>query len=68
MAGYVGGMCGAFLSHPADTIVSKINNRKSTGPVRDNLKEIYSEIGFKGLWRGLHSRLHILGGLMGISY
>lgn len=61
-------MCGAFLSHPADTIVSKLNNTKTEGSLGENLSKIYREIGFKGLWRGLNSRLHMIGALVGKSF
>lgn len=63
MSGYFAGIFCAVVSHPADTMVSKINNtpEKSAG-------QIYSEIGFKGLWTGLGTRILMVGTLTGLQW
>jgi len=64
MSGYIAGVFCAIVSHPADTMVSILNKRsgsdKSTGA---QVKEIYGEIGFGGLWKGLGTRIFMIGTL-----
>lgn len=55
----------AIVSHPADTMVSKLNNVKSEGSLGENIKKIYGEIGMAGLWRGLGARIFMIGTLTG---
>jgi solute carrier family 25 phosphate transporter 3 len=57
MSGYIAGVFCAVVSHPADTMVSIIN--KTGKPVG----EIYQEIGFNGLWKGLGTRIFMVGTL-----
>jgi solute carrier family 25 phosphate transporter 3 len=63
-SGYIAGVFCAIVSHPADTMVSILNKRsgsdKSTGA---QIKEIYGEIGFAGLWKGLGTRIFMIGTL-----
>jgi solute carrier family 25 phosphate transporter 3 len=63
-SGYIAGVFCAIVSHPADTMVSILNKRsgsdKSTG---QQVKEIYGEIGFNGLWKGLGTRIFMIGTL-----
>lgn len=66
--GFFAGIVGAILSHPADTIVSKLNSTSSKGTLFVNLSHIYSEIGFFGLWRGLNARICIIGPLVCIEF
>ncbi len=73
-AGYIAGvLCGA-VSHPADTMVSKINKVKTSGSVGDKMKLIYSGtpeapgIGFKGLWAGFAPRVVMIGTLTGLQW
>merc|ERR1712187_669934 len=49
-SGYWAGIFCAIVSHPADTMVSIINKRASNESAAVQVKEIYGEIGFKGLW------------------
>lgn len=67
LSGYIAGVFCAVVSHPADTMVSKLYSVKggdlSTG---DNIKKIYGEIGFKGLWAGLGTRIIMIGTLTGL--
>ena len=69
LSGYWAGIFCAIVSHPADTMVSILNKRSnselSTGA---QVKEIYSEIGFKGLWNGLGARIIMVGTLTGLQW
>jgi len=63
MSGYIAGVFCAVVSHPADTMVSILNKRKSDAPTGQQIKEIYGEIGFPGLWKGLGTRIFMVGTL-----
>ena len=47
-------------------MVSKLNNVKSEGSTCDAVKSIYKDIGFNGLWRGLGTRIIMIGTLTGL--
>jgi len=73
-AGYIAGvLCGA-VSHPADTMVSKINKLKMEGGIVTKVKAIYSGtpttpgIGFAGLWAGFAPRVVMIGTLTGLQW
>jgi len=70
LSGYFAGIFCAIVSHPADTMVSKLNNVKSDVPVSTMtaVKKIYGEIGFKGLWSGLGTRILMVGTLTGLQW
>jgi len=57
MSGYIAGVFCAVVSHPADTMVSIMNK---TG---QGVGEIYKDIGFNGLWKGLGTRIFMVGTL-----
>jgi len=57
MSGYTAGVFCAVVSHPADTMVSIMNK---TG---QGAGEIYNRIGFNGLWKGLGTRVFMVGTL-----
>ncbi|KAI8319230.1 mitochondrial phosphate carrier protein [Martensiomyces pterosporus] len=64
-AGYMAGILCAIVSHPADTIVSKLNNAakgegESTGAL---VSKILKDLGFAGLWTGLVPRIFMIGTL-----
>ena len=65
-SGYLAGILCAIVSHPADTMVSKLNNMKTDGSTMQNVSKIYSDIGFSGLWRGLGTRIIMIGTLTGL--
>ena len=67
-AGYFAGIFCAIVSHPADTMVSIINKRESTEPASVQARQIYSEIGFNGLWKGLATRIFMIGTLTGLQW
>jgi solute carrier family 25 phosphate transporter 3 len=63
-SGYIAGVFCAVISHPADTMVSILNKRTdSTKGTAAQVKEIYGEIGFPGLWKGLGTRIFMVGTL-----
>jgi len=68
MSGYIAGVLCALVSQPADTMVSKLNSIKTGGSTGDNIKKIYSEIGFSGLWRGMGARILMVGTLTGLQW
>jgi len=68
LSGYWAGIFCAIVSHPADTMVSKLNKLKSDDPVVTSIKKIYGEIGFNGLWRGLTTRIIMIGTLTGLQW
>lgn len=63
MSGYIAGVFCAIISHPADTMVSILNKRSSDAGTLVQIKEIYGEIGFPGLWKGLGTRIFMVGTL-----
>jgi len=68
-SGYLAGIFCAIVSHPADTIVSKLYSQgKDTGSTGSKISKIYAEIGFKGLWGGLLTRIFMIGTLTGLQW
>jgi solute carrier family 25 phosphate transporter 3 len=67
-SGYIAGVLCALVSQPADTMVSKLNSMKTGGSTGENVKKIYSEIGFNGLWRGMGARIIMIGTLTGLQW
>merc|ERR1712046_187386 len=64
MSGYIAGVFCAIVSHPADTMVSILNKRgKSEAGTGAQVKEICGEIGFNGLWKGIGTRIFMVGTL-----
>lgn len=68
LSGYWAGIFCALVSHPADTMVSILNKKKSEGSTLSQVKEIYADIGFKGLWNGLAARIIMVGTLTGLQW
>ena len=59
----------AIVSHPADTMVSKLYSKgNEPGSTMDKVGRIYGEIGFKGLWAGLLTRIVMIGTLTGLQW
>jgi solute carrier family 25 phosphate transporter 3 len=68
-SGYLAGIFCAIVSHPADTILSKLVAKgKIEGSLSHKVGQIYSEIGFKGLWAGLVTRIVMIGTLTGLQW
>lgn len=71
LSGYFAGIFCAIISHPADTMVSKLNNIKGGEEkvsVGAAVSKIYADIGFAGLWRGLGTRIIMIGTLTGLQW
>merc|ERR1712142_193797 len=62
-AGYIAGVFCAIVSHPADTIVSKLNQKEGA-----SIGGIVNEIGFMGLWKGLGPRIIMIGTLTALQW
>ena len=69
LAGYLAGILCALVSHPADTMFTKLTRLDDqTSSFSQNLKKIYGEIGFMGLWTGLIPRIIMIGTLTGLQW
>lgn len=67
--GYLAGILCAVVSHPADVMVSKVNNeRKSGESTLQATSRIYGKIGFPGLWNGLAVRILMIGTLTSFQW
>merc|ERR1719167_775936 len=62
-AGYIAGVFCAIVSHPADTVVSKLNNAAGSTPL-----QAAKELGMKGLWKGLGPRIIMIGTLTALQW
>uniref|UniRef100_A0A6V1NB69 Uncharacterized protein n=1 Tax=Heterosigma akashiwo TaxID=2829 RepID=A0A6V1NB69_HETAK len=64
-SGYIAGVICAIVSHPADTVVSKMGKAENAGksPVA-----ILSELGMGGVWQGLGVRILMIGTLTGLQW
>ncbi len=63
-AGYIAGVFCAVVSHPADSVVSKLNQYSTRPPVGQILKEL----GPVGIWRGLGMRIFMIGTLTALQW
>jgi len=63
VAGYIAGVFCAIVSHPADTIVSKLN--KGAGA---SAMGILKELGPMGVWGGLFPRIIMIGTLTALQW
>ena len=62
-AGYIAGVFCAVVSHPADTVVSKLNNSAGSSALG-----VAKELGMKGLWKGLGPRIVMIGTLTALQW
>lgn len=62
-AGYIAGVFCAIVSHPADTIVSKLNNTKG-----GTFVSIAKDLGLMGMWGGLGPRIIMIGTLTALQW
>ena len=71
-SGYLAGIFCAIVSHPADTILTKLvtmgNEPNQPASLGGKVGKIYSQIGFKGLWAGLVTRIIMIGTLTGLQW
>ncbi|XP_053378193.1 phosphate carrier protein, mitochondrial-like isoform X2 [Mercenaria mercenaria] len=63
MAGYIAGVFCAIVSHPADTIVSKLNTDAGS-----NFVDAAKSLGLKGMWKGLFPRIIMIGTLTALQW
>ncbi|OAV87919.1 hypothetical protein PTTG_08687 [Puccinia triticina 1-1 BBBD Race 1] len=68
VGGYIAGVFCAVVSHPADTMVSKLNAVGKEGSAKPTVGSIYKEIGFGGLWAGLGTRIVMIGTLTALQW
>ena len=61
-SGYIAGVACAIVSHPADTVVSKMSKGGRTAG------EVLSELGMMGIWGGLGTRIIMIGTLTGLQW
>lgn len=57
-AGYIAGVFCAIVSHPADTVVSKLNQEKGLSAI-----DVAKKLGLMGMWKGLGPRIIMIGTL-----
>eukprot|EP00118_Oscarella_pearsei_P028818 m.3015 g.3015 ORF g.3015 m.3015 type:complete len:349 (+) comp9007_c0_seq1:74-1120(+) len=62
-AGYIAGVFCAIVSHPADSIVSKLNSEAGSTAV-----QAAKALGMKGLWKGLGTRILMIGTLTALQW
>lgn len=62
-AGYIAGVFCAVVSHPADTIVSKLNQDRGSTAL-----EAAKKLGMAGLWKGLTPRIVMIGTLTALQW
>jgi len=63
IAGYIAGVFCAVVSHPADTIVSKLNQDKSA-----SFLGVAKNLGWGGMWKGLGPRIIMIGTLTALQW
>jgi len=63
IAGYIAGVFCAIVSHPADTIVSKLNQDKNA-----TVMGIARNLGWGGMWKGLGPRIIMIGTLTALQW
>jgi len=62
-AGYIAGVFCAIVSHPADTVVSKLNQDKGSTAIG-----VAKKLGFMGMWKGLTPRIIMIGTLTALQW
>ncbi|KAI9137779.1 mitochondrial substrate carrier family protein N [Paraphysoderma sedebokerense] len=66
VSGFVGGVASAVASNPADAVLTRINSvSKVEGgkplSMMKGLRMALKDLGFSGLWRGVHTRMGMVG-------
>ena len=62
-AGYIAGVFCAIVSHPADSVVSKLNSEKGSTAL-----DVAKKLGWAGLWKGLGPRIFMIGTLTALQW
>jgi len=68
LAGYVAGVVCAVVSHPADSLFTAYNKKKTDGAFLVEIKKIYADMPQGGLWKGLVARIFMVGTLTGLQW
>lgn len=68
VGGYIAGVFCAVVSHPADTVVSKLNEVKTEGGTGSAIAKILKDLGPLGVWRGLGARIIMIGTLTALQW
>lgn len=70
VGGYIAGVFCAVVSHPADVLVSKLNNLPKTaaGEKKPNATDMIKKLGWSGLWTGLGPRIVMIGTLTALQW
>lgn len=68
LAGYIAGVVCAVVSHPADSLFTAYNKKKTDGAFMTEIKKIYAEMPQGGLWKGLVARIFMVGTLTGLQW
>jgi len=63
VAGYIAGVFCAIVSHPADTVVSKLNQDSGASAMG-----ILKKLGMMGVWKGLVPRIIMIGTLTALQW
>ncbi|KAI1635493.1 mitochondrial phosphate carrier protein [Biscogniauxia mediterranea] len=68
--GLVAGMAAAFVSQPADTVLSKINKEKGLPGegIARRIVNIVSQLGIRGSYAGIGPRLVMVGGMTAVQF
>ena len=62
-AGYIAGVFCAIVSHPADSVVSKLNQERGASAI-----DVLKKLGMTGVWKGLGPRIVMIGTLTGAQW
>jgi solute carrier family 25 phosphate transporter 3 len=65
VAGVAAGVVSAVCSHPADTVLSRINMARKRDAAVPSIRSVINEIGFGGLWKGIGLRCAMVGTISG---
>lgn len=68
VAGYIAGIVCAIISHPADSLFTAYNKKKTEGAFLKEIKVIYADLPAGGLWKGLGARILMVGTLTGLQW
>lgn len=63
ISGFIAGVFCAIVSHPADTIMTKLNQSDKA-----NVVKIIKSLGWNGIWRGLTPRIVMIGTLTAFQW
>jgi solute carrier family 25 (mitochondrial phosphate transporter), member 3 len=68
-SGLIAGIAAAIVSHPADTMLSKINKERGSGEsTLKRLIRIASGLGFRGSFTGLQARILMVGSMTAVQF